>query len=725
MEGLKAERGRKLGFGLVLAGVALFFLFQYGVALWRLGSSSGAMMNKFSALAQDDYLDFLIWQNVYVLIAYAILTLLFSVVLLPLLTGIWVRFGVETIRWRMLLALVCGGLTHGYFVLRLVQTRPYFLDDAKFGHWYYEVLNVVPDFAKPAVFVGLFTILPVLVILYAIWWYWRNLPARRRGVEVVVVCVLLAVVAWRLGWLTGTGVGVAGDGDASRPNVIIIGSDSLRGDRLGYMGYEPRRRDGLAAAGVSPRIDELAAKSVNLANCFTPIASTLESGTSLMSSMYPHTHGLRQMYPNEETVREAKAVIEPLAGVLRKQGYDTAAFGDWCAGYYELMPMDFERASVSTFDNFKVYMSQAVVMAHFVIPLYFDHPAGYLVFPQLGSFAQFVTPKVVTERVERRLVKMAREKKPFFWHVFYSCNHLPYRNPEPYASMFTETDYIGLNRNGVDFDIDSFIGGTDLEDKWKALPEKEVRQIRNLYDGCTRQFDDQVGVLLDAIKANGLEDNTIVIITSDHGDNLYEEGVTLGHGLTFNGGLQANHVPLLFHIPGAGVRRIDENVRTLDIAPTVADLLGVEKPTSWEGRSVAGWLRGTEAPASRAFYGETGFPFIQFRVEGIERPKLPPMDQMTRIDEAFNYQFVIKDQYKEPLVRAKQRCLATEKWKMICTPTAQGGRHFDLFKRTRDVDSADVPTINLAVKEVMKRALVKWIDEKVETPLEGIFPDGE
>jgi arylsulfatase A-like enzyme len=292
--------------------------------------------------------------------------------------------------------------------------------------------------------------------------------------------------------------------------------------------------------------------------------------------------------------------------------------------------------------------------------------------------------------------------------------------------MFADPDYSGPNKSGVDFDIDSFIGGTDLENKWKALPEKEITQIRDLYDGCTRQFDDNVGEILDALKERGLAEDTIVIVTADHGDNLYEEGVTLGHGLTFNGGMRANHVPLVFHVPGGETGKISEHVRTIDIVPTIADLLGASKPASWEGKSFAGWLRDGEAPASRAFYGETGFPFVQFRVAGIERPKLPPMDGMTGIDDSFNYQFVMKKEFVEPLVVAKQRCLMTEKWKLICTPTLEGSRHFSLFSIEPDVYSeVNVAVENPDVLAPMKMALEKWIDERVETPLLEIFPQGE
>ncbi len=721
-----ADAPCRAGYGVVLFGAVLFFLFQYVAALVNLGQASGAMENKFSALARDKYMDFLIWENVQVLFAYAILAVLFAIVLRPFVSGLCGRFALSSFWRKTLIAILGAFVVHGYFVLRLVETRPYFLDDAKFGHWYYEILNVVPDAAKPVVFFLLFKGLPVGILLYVAWWYWRKLSRKSRTVTFSCVCVLAAFAFWQIGKPERKiAAGVEGKGGRP-PNVILIGSDSLRGDRLGYTGYRPRRTDGLAAAGVSPRIDALASRSINLENCFTPIASTLESGTTMMSSSYPHTHGFRHMYPDAETVAGAKSRVQPLAKVLAEKGYDTAVFGDWCAGYFEMMPLGFEHVSVSSFDNFKIYMSQAVVMAHFVIPLYFDHQAGYALFPQLGSFAQFVTPEVVTGRVKERLGAVSESGRPFFWHVFYSCNHLPYRSPEPYNSMFADPGYSGPNKSGVDFDIDSFIGGTDLENKWKALPEKEIRQIRDLYDGCTRQLDDNVGMILDELKKQGLAENTIVIINADHGDNHYEEGVTLGHGLTFNGAARGNHVPLLFHVPGAEAAKITSQVRTIDMAPTIADLLGVPKPDAWEGESFAGWLKGTEEPAPRAFYGETGFPFVQFRVPGIERPKLPPMDRMNFIDDSFNYQFVLKDEFEEPLVNAKQRCLMTEKWKLICTPTADGGRHFALFSRHPDPYSeADVASSNPDIVAPMKAALEKWMDGKMETPLAEIFPQGE
>lgn len=707
----------------MLAGVVAFLAIQYGIALWHLADSSGGMMNKFSALARDQYLGFLIKQNLLMVVGYVLLALAATLLAQPLVTFWTRRSKYQTPLAIALRGFAIAALMHGYFTLRLVKTRPYFLDEAEFGQWYYKALDFLPEPVKPTALLALFTILPLAFVTLAAAWHVHRFGRKgwvAASIAAVVIASCLGIGNPSSGPRTGT------TSNRESPNIIIIGSDSLRGDRLGCSGYRPQRSDGPAAAGVSPIIDALAAKSTLFESCYTSIASTIESGVQLMSSQYPQSHGIRQMYPDRETVEATKKHIVPIASLLREKGYDTTVIGDWCAGYYEITPLGFETISASSFDNFKIYMSQAVVMEHFVVPLYFDNPLGYRLFPQLQSFAQFVTPKVVTERVERRLDTIARQQKPFFWHVFYSFNHLPYRSTEPYVSMFTDPAYEGKNRSGVDFDIDSFIGGTDLESKWKALPPREVAQIRALYDGCTRGFDDCVGKILAAIDRNGLKDNTIVIITADHGDDHYEPGVTLGHGLTFNGGLQANRVPMIVHVPGQQARVVPETVRLIDVAPSLADFTGLEKSPTWQGRSFAGWIRGTETPEHRPFYGETGFPFIQFSVKGVERPHLPPMDECTWIDEDYNYQFVVKPEYRDRIVEAKQRCLRTKNWKLVCTPTKQGSRHFGLFHMASDPHGeTDVASSRPEVLEPMKTSLERWMDEKIETSIKEIFPEGE
>ncbi len=720
----RPKTGWKPLLGGTAAGAGIFLAFQYASALSRLANSTGGMDNKFSKLAREDHLAYLIGQNLLVLSAYAILWVAAILLILPLMSVLarripWQRQGAVALP-----ALAATILLHGYFMLRLIHSRPYFLNDSQFGGWYYDLLRLPPESWRPAVNGFLFSVLPwVAGSAAAVWWIFRLRP-RWRVATLATGLLAAGAMAFVPDQRAAASTTVSA---AGKPvNVIIIGSDSLRGDRLGYAGYSPERKDGAAAAGVSPNIDAWARDAVRFERCYVPMASTLESAVSVMSSTYPHTSGIRHMYPGKEQVESAQAAILPVAEVLAQKGYDTAAIGDWCAGYYEMMPLGFREISVSSFDNFRIYMSQAVFMAHFVVPLYFDNPLGYKLFPQIGSFAQFVTPEVVTKRVEEKLTSQAETGRPFFWHVFYSCNHLPYRCAEPYNRMFTDPAYKGKNLTGVDFDIDEFVSGTALEDKLGALPEADIRQIRALYDGCTRQFDDCFGQIMEALKRNGLAENTIVVVTADHGDDLYEPGVTLTHGLGFNGGDHCFHVPLAIRAPGVSPRSIPNQVRSIDLAPTLLELTGVPPPDRWEGRSLAGWMSQGPSDEDLPYYGETSFPFIQFRVPDVERPPLPPMDELTLIDTSFNHQFVMKPEYDQPVIVAKQRCLRTRNWKVVCTPCSEGNRHYGLFRISTDPDCRDDLSEDLPqVLAPLQKALVRWMDEHVETPVKEIFPGGE
>ncbi len=703
--------------------MSLFLLFQYGYSIWRLNHTSNEMSDQFSATARSQFIGYLIGQNALMLVAYAILAVAGTLLVQPYVSMLLSQLRFRHVLLTAGLSWLLTTFTNDYATLRLVDTRPYFLDQGSLNNWYFRLLELIPAGSKDTSYFILFKVLPLVVIgIAAIW------QIRHHG---------------RRGWIAAAGVAALMLGNAGyhhlrdvrsaakvppngAPNILILGSDSLRGDRLGVAGYRPERRDGAAAAGVSPAIDRLAAASINFENCYVPIGSTLESGTSLMTSQYPHTHGLRHMFPTADALKETNRRVVPLAWLLREKGYDTAAIGDWCAGYYDLAPLGFERISVSTFDNFKIYVSQAVVMAHFLIPLYFDNELGYRLFPQINSFADFVTPGVVTKRVEDRLAQAAGKGRPFFWHVFYSCNHLKYRSSEPFASMFTDPAYDGPHKSAVSFDVHAFTSSRDLEEKLSAMPEKDIRQIRALYDGCTRQFDDCVRQVLESLKKNGLDKNTIVIVTGDHGDDLFEPGVTMLHGQGFNGGLQASHIPMIVHVPGETPRRIPETVRLIDVAPTLAEFAGVEKPVQWEGRSFAGWIKGTEVPEWRPFYGETGFPFMQAEVRGVERPELHPMDKMTVIDPKAGDRFVLKEEYEAPMIAAKQRCLATRYWKLVCTPAADGSRHFGLFHFPTDPHGrTDLAASRPEVLAPLRTAMIRWIDERKESSIPEIFPAGE
>jgi hypothetical protein len=102
------------------------------------------------------------------------------------------------------------------------------------------------------------------------------------------------------------------------------------------------------------------------------------------------------------------------------------------------------------------------------------------------------------------------------------------------------------------------------------------------------------------------------------------------------------------------------------------------------------------------------------------------MDHCTFIDESYNYQFVVKPEFRERIVQAKQRCLKTRNWKLICTPTAAGTRHYGLFNLVADPGCVtDVADSRPEVLAPLRAAMDRWLDQHTETPIREIFPAGE
>jgi arylsulfatase A-like enzyme len=481
----------------------------------------------------------------------------------------------------------------------------------------------------------------------------------------------------------------------------------------------------------TPHIDALAAKSVNFTRCLTPIASTVESITSIMTSQYPHTHGLQHMFPNRDQVERMRQNSPSVAALLKQSGYETAVVGDWCGGVFDLLHLgiDAKDRDVSTFDNFKVYLTQAVYQEHPVLPLFFDNALGYSLFPNLKSCASFVTPEVATERLKDRLSDAANRNKPFFITAFYSITHLPYSINPPYDTKFTNPQYQGPHRGRMDLNIGEFIGNVDIANKWRQMPKEEVDQIVGLYDGCIAKFDDTVKSVLDHLKKTGLAENTVVVVTADHGDDHFEPNCTFGHGLTFNGGDQNTHIPCVWHIPGTTdtgkPRQIDKLVRSIDFAPTLLELAGLAKDARMEGRSLMPYVNGTAKDLGLAYYGETSYLFCKRYIPGEEPLYIPAMDETTEVDEKFDCHMVLKPKFQDTVIATKERCLRTQDWKLVFTP----GQHHEiwrLFHLPTDPHCENpVQLENPATFQVMKAALAKWMQQKQEQQIPEIFPQGE
>jgi arylsulfatase A-like enzyme len=715
---LKPSHTLKLVSITVLATLAAW----YGTAILSFTGHTYGFNNRFTEVAIRHHWWYLLWNNIIVMKGYLLVALGYVALIYPLiqLWREWRPFNAFGVIWR---TAILSGLGYGYFIFRLIMHKPYFGDYGYMETWY-TTLGVWfgPQVQGTLHFVVMFFI-PALFISVASGWYlyqlWKAFqhPLLMRRFSIAVGLLLCAFVATSYGLTRDTSTMVLTDAPKPKPkNILIIGSDSLRADHLSCNGYH---------RPTSPAIDQLSLSGVNFTRCLTPIASTLESMSSMFSSQYPHTHGIHHMFPSREMVDRVNTEAPSLAELLNAQGYDTAVIGDWCACGFNELPMGFNDVIVSDFDNFRVYMSEVVFLHHQILPLFFDNRVGHMLFPKLKSFANYMTPDVVTNQVIDRLQERSEDEKPFLMFAFYSCTHLPYKTPRAYSELWTQPNYTGKHQHELALNVDEFIGSTDINQKWKTFPEKEVEQITALYDGCVRMFDDCVGRIVQSLKDEGLLDSTIVLITGDHGDDLFEPGTTFGHGMTFNGGDQSNHVPAVFYVPGLETkgRKVDRIVRTIDFAPTLVDLLGMQPDPRFEGTSLAPYLRGETEDLNLAFFGESSYLFFKRHIPGEQTLHIPPMDETTFIDPEFNFHFVLKDKYQEDVIKTKERTVRTERFKLVKTP-GQGGAIIRLFDLHHDPHcERDVKDRFPDITERMNRALDRWSNEREESTIREILGD--
>jgi len=184
--------------------------------------------------------------------------------------------------------------------------------------------------------------------------------------------------------------------------------------------------------------------------------------------------------------------------------------------------------------------------------------------------------------------------------------------------------------------------------------------------------------VLAEIKRRGLWDRTIVIVTSDHGEDLYDPGSTLGHGTNFFGGDQSTRIPFLIRVPG--VTRpgtsVDAIVRNADIAPTLLSVLGIDVPASYEGVDLTPLLNGEATDLDLPAFAETCYLFfpktaVMPHFSDQERAQVLAVAgarDTLEVDPEWDGNLVLKQRFHEPVLATKDRMVRTRRWKLIEIP---------------------------------------------------------
>ena len=354
---------------------------------------------------------------------------------------------------------------------------------------------------------------------------------RRSSIWLALATVLLVTGIQGWSWLQEV-LAERSAAPAGVPNVLVVVVDTLRADHLSGYGYSRQ---------TSPNLDHLAQMGVLFEEAFSAASWTLPSHASLLTGRYPLEHGAEKgpldgRYP---TIGES----------FRNRGYRTGAFS--ANSFFFCRRMGLGRGFVH-FDDYSGSLIQAAVRTCYGRDLEaLLNRLGLKIFPVRrtapevnGSFLRWVD---------------SRPGKPFFAVLNYFDVHDPYFPPQPYRTRFSKL----RNPGGI---IDESLASHTV-----PATAEELQGEVDAYDGAIAYTDDQIGQLLAELKKRCLADNTLIVITADHGESFGEHGLFI-HGNSLY--REQIRVPLAFYWPSGipqGVR-ISHPVSNAAIPATLVEL---------------------------------------------------------------------------------------------------------------------------------------------------------
>jgi arylsulfatase A-like enzyme len=404
-----------------------------------------------------------------------------------------------------------------------------------------------------------------------------RLPAALLQAGAIGGAVLLMVVSYALGRPAPSAVEAASPALAGsdRPNVLLIVMDTVHADHLAVYGYQ---RD------TTPNLRDLARDSMVYTEAMSASDITLTSHASLFTGMYPSWHGAYCDPQNAAYGRALSSAYPTIAELLHRGGYQTTGVA---ANLYLRADFGLERG----FDRFDIPRPVPVLAAENGFMLRHGVRRGLsLVFDTAQFDRLYAMGEDINTAFFAELSSPAKTGAPVFTFVNYMDAHFPYLPPAPYDARYPG------RRTGMTQD--------DLEEEQKALVtgQSGAGDYRphcvSQYDGGIAYEDRQIGDVVKWLKHRGAYDNTMIVVTSDHGE-AFGERKRVGHANSPYQNLL--HVALLVKYAHQTRRGTEARpVSLIDVAPTVLDAAGIAVPQAMQGRSLT-------TVADREIYGET-FP---------------------------------------------------------------------------------------------------------------------
>lgn len=370
----------------------------------------------------------------------------------------------------------------------------------------------------------------------------------------------------------------------NRKNIILITIDALRADRLGFMGY-PKN--------ISPNIDTLAKESAVFTKAFSVGPNSPHSFPAILTSTYPLDY--QGLYKIE---RPRKLLSE----VLKEQGYITAAFHStpylsdffgynkgWDFFEYIFSPLGSgQLPNKGKFSRFKLNFKDSIkrLFKRFIVGfypellfqlMYRDYKKRF--FGKKNEASEEGTQieaSHINKMIKDFISSVKNEKKPFFFWVHYMDIHSPY--------FPRENRQAGQPLSFAEFVSAWLPGYLEYGDKgaFRKFIQPYFKMMNDFYDQGVRYLDGEISDLFSFLKKENAYQNTIICLTSDHGEEFLEHGEGFHNAKLYNELLQ---IPLLIKIPNEKNQTIERKVSQIDLSPTLCELAGIASPSSFKGKN--------------------------------------------------------------------------------------------------------------------------------------------
>jgi arylsulfatase A-like enzyme len=474
-----------------------------------------------------------------------------------------------------------------------------------------------------------------------------------------------------------------------KPNILFIMADEFRLDCLGANGNRNIQ---------TPNLDKLASGGANFSNFFVQAPVCVPSRISYFTGRYPHSHKNRVNY----TPCDTREVM--LQRILKEAGYRTGSVGK-----LHFYPPTAEHAGTTGFDE--VYLDDGIPAtdpysdyvrwrkAHDPNP-----EPNYLATakdiklgknPFRGIIAQEFTPTFWTGMQTVRLLReFCASPQPFFLFSSFFKPHMPFTVPVPFDTMYDAVE-IPLPKIDTLEDVRKLPLPVQKQIEQQRAYEIDPRRLQWIYRSyyaSISMVDHQVGLILDELERSGRANNTIVVFTTDHGDQMAEHG-SIGKNVFFESSV---HIPLILRFPARTVSsKHHQLIEQIDLLPTILDLCGLPTPSNVQGRSFVPLMTGgggSYVPRDMVF-AENVIPSVVGTLASVGTPSYHPYTPGMGVD---------------GILHPDAKMARTARWKLNYYPTCDG-ELYDLLNDPGETQNLWSDPASAGIVRELKDAILNWM----------------